>query len=155
MGSIIGSESGADVIQASGQASWADLVWIKMLKYMKGQHITSHSGINLDTELGCSFSAGTCRQLCSGVCFIAPWGAYIPYHYLFGMGVSHGTIVDCINEQFIMCGCSLSVALHGQRLQLSHWVGCHGELSHLEACGPCLHIWHLFYHSCQGSGCGS
>ena len=25
------------------------------------------------------------------------------------MGVSYGTIVDCINEQFIICGCSLSV----------------------------------------------
>ena len=36
MGSIIGSEPGADVIQASGQASWADLVWIKMLKYTEG-----------------------------------------------------------------------------------------------------------------------
>ena len=34
MGYVIGSESGTDVIQASGQASWADLVWIKMLKYM-------------------------------------------------------------------------------------------------------------------------
>ena len=48
MGSIIGGTSGTDLIQASRQASWADLVWIKMLKYMKGQHITSSSGINLD-----------------------------------------------------------------------------------------------------------
>ena len=36
MGSIIGNESGADVIQASGQASWADLVQIEMSKYMEG-----------------------------------------------------------------------------------------------------------------------
>ena len=57
-----------------------------------------------------SFSAGTCRQLYSGVCFIAPWGANISYHYLFGMDASYGTIVDCINEQFIVCGCSFSVA---------------------------------------------
>ena len=33
MGPIIGSELGADVIQASGQTSWADLVWIKVFKY--------------------------------------------------------------------------------------------------------------------------
>ena len=26
------------------------------------------------------------------------------------MSVSGGTVVNCINEQFIMCGCSLSVA---------------------------------------------
>ena len=32
------------------------------------------------------------------------------YHYLFGMGVSYGTVVDHINEQFILCWCSLSVA---------------------------------------------
>ena len=50
MGSIIGGESSTDMIQASGQASWADLVWIKMSKYMKGQHITSSSGIDLDAE---------------------------------------------------------------------------------------------------------
>ena len=29
MGSVIGSEPGADVIQASGHASWADLVWVE------------------------------------------------------------------------------------------------------------------------------
>ena len=34
----------------------------------------------------------------------------VTYHYFFGMGVSDGTIVDCINEQFIICGCFLSVA---------------------------------------------
>ena len=34
----------------------------------------------------------------------------ITYHYLFGVSVSNSAIVDCINEQFIMCGCSLSVA---------------------------------------------
>ena len=46
MGSIIGDESGADMIQAS----WADLVWIEMSKYMEGQHITSSSGVNLEVE---------------------------------------------------------------------------------------------------------
>ena len=33
MGSIIGSELDADVIQASRQARWADLVQIKTSKY--------------------------------------------------------------------------------------------------------------------------
>ena len=69
----------------------------------------SSSGVDFDVEWGCSFSAGTCRQLYSGVCFIALWGMDI-YHYLFRVSVSYGTIVDCINEQFIICGCSLSVA---------------------------------------------
>ena len=50
MGSVIGGESGTDMIQASGQASWADLVWIKTLKYTKEQHITSSSSIDLDME---------------------------------------------------------------------------------------------------------
>ena len=50
MGSIIGGESGADVMQASGQASWADLVLIKTLKYTKEQHIISSSGIDFDAE---------------------------------------------------------------------------------------------------------
>ena len=36
MGAIIGSELGADRIQASGQASWADLVQIETWKYMEG-----------------------------------------------------------------------------------------------------------------------
>ena len=31
---LLGSESGADMIQASGKASWADLLWIKASKYM-------------------------------------------------------------------------------------------------------------------------
>ena len=34
--SIVGGESGTDMIQASGQASWADLIWIKVLKHMEG-----------------------------------------------------------------------------------------------------------------------
>ena len=50
MGSIIGSEPGADVIQASGQASWADLVWVETSKHTEEQHITSSSGVNLDME---------------------------------------------------------------------------------------------------------
>ena len=107
MGSVIGGEPGADMIQAS----WADLVWIEMLKYMEGQHITSSSSIDLDAEWGCPLTAGTCRQLYCGMGFIAPWGTDIIYHNLFWVYVSYGSIVDHINEQFIICGCSLSVAL--------------------------------------------
>ena len=33
----------------------------------------------------------------------------VAHHYFFGIGVSYGTIVDCINEQFIICGHALSV----------------------------------------------
>ena len=50
LGSIIGGEPGADMIQASGQASWADLVWVETLKHMEGQHITSSSSVDLDME---------------------------------------------------------------------------------------------------------
>ena len=50
MGSVIGGESCGDVIQASGQASWADLVQKEASKYMEGQHITSSSGVNLNME---------------------------------------------------------------------------------------------------------
>ena len=50
MGSIIGSQSGTDMIQASGQASWADMVWIESSKDTEGQHITSSSGVDLDAE---------------------------------------------------------------------------------------------------------
>ena len=46
MGSVIGGELGADVIQAS----WDDLVWIETSKYTEGQHITSSSSIDLDVE---------------------------------------------------------------------------------------------------------
>ena len=50
MGSFIGGEPGADMIQASGQASSADLVWVEMSKHMEEQHITSSSSVDLDTE---------------------------------------------------------------------------------------------------------
>ena len=50
MGSIVGSESGTDMIKASGQASWADLIWIKVSKHTEGQHIASGSGVNLNAE---------------------------------------------------------------------------------------------------------
>ena len=50
MGSVIGSELGVDMIQASGQASWADLVQIEASKDAKGQHITSSSSVDLDAE---------------------------------------------------------------------------------------------------------
>ena len=38
------------------------------------------------------------------------WGADVTCPYLFWVSVSDGTIVDYIDEQFITCGCSLSVA---------------------------------------------
>ena len=50
MGSVIGGEPGAAMIQASRQASWADPVWEEMLKHMEGQHITSSSGVDLDMQ---------------------------------------------------------------------------------------------------------
>ena len=50
MGYIIGSEPGAEVIQASGQDSLAYPVWVETLKHMEVQHITSSSSVNLDTE---------------------------------------------------------------------------------------------------------
>ena len=50
MGSVIGGEPGADVIQASGQASWADPVQVEMSKHMVEQHVTSSSSIHLDME---------------------------------------------------------------------------------------------------------
>ena len=76
---------------------------------MEGQHITSSSGVYLKAEWGCSLSAGTWRQLYGGICLIASWGTDISYHYLFGVSVSNGTIIGCINEQLIVCGCSLRV----------------------------------------------
>ena len=48
MGSIVCSESGADMIQASGQAIWADPVWVEMWENREGQHITSSSSVDLD-----------------------------------------------------------------------------------------------------------
>ena len=112
MGSIIGSGPGADMIQASGQASWADLVWVETLKHMAGQHITSSSGVDLDTVWGCSFTADACRQFYHHVCFIAPWGTDIVYHYLFRMGVSCTYTVNCIGKQFVTQGCFLSADLY-------------------------------------------
>ena len=50
MGSVIGSEPGDDVIQASGQASWADPFQVEMSKHMERQHITSSSSVDIDTE---------------------------------------------------------------------------------------------------------
>ena len=96
------------MIQASGQASWADVVWVETFEHMEGQHVTSSSSVNLDAKGGCSLTAGTCRQLYCCICFIAPWGTDIIYHNLFWVGVSHGSIVDHINEQFLLCGCFLS-----------------------------------------------
>ena len=50
MESILCSESGADVTQASGQPSWADPIWVEMFEYMEGQHITSCSSVDCDTK---------------------------------------------------------------------------------------------------------
>ena len=36
MGSIVSSESGTDMIKASGQASWTDLIGVQVLKHMEG-----------------------------------------------------------------------------------------------------------------------
>ena len=36
MGSVVGGESGTDMIKAIGYASWADLIWIKALKHAEG-----------------------------------------------------------------------------------------------------------------------
>ena len=33
----------------------------------------------------------------------------VVYHYLFWVSISCGSTIDCINEQFIVCGCFLSV----------------------------------------------
>ena len=83
-----------------------------MSKHMEQQHITSSSGVDLDTEWGCSFTADACRQFYHGVCFIAPWGRDIVYHYLFGMGVSCSSTVDCIGKQLITWRCFLSADLY-------------------------------------------
>ena len=66
--------------------------------------------------------AGSCT-----VCFVAPWGMDITYHYLFRVSVSYGSIVDCINEQFITCGCSLSVPC-----SMSSGYSCHIGLDTIE-----------------------
>ena len=36
MGTVVGSESSIDVIQASGQASWVDLIWVKTSNTWRG-----------------------------------------------------------------------------------------------------------------------
>ena len=100
------------MIQGSGQASWADPVWVEMFEHNEGQHVTSSSGIDLDAEWGCPLTAGTCRQFYHCVCFVALWGKDIIYHYLFWVGVSYGPTVNCINKQLITCGCFLSANLY-------------------------------------------
>ena len=78
-------------------------------------------------EWGCHLTAGTCRQLYCGVCFIAPWDADIVYHNLFWVDVSCSSIVGHINEQFIVGGCSLSVAC-----SMSSGYSCHIGLDTIE-----------------------
>ena len=51
-----------------------------------------------------------CWHLHHCVCLIALWGTDIVYHDLFWVDVSCDSIVDYIIEQFIVGGCSLSVA---------------------------------------------
>ena len=100
------------MIQASGQASWTDLVWVEMSKHMEGQNITSNSHVNLDMEWGCSFTADACGQFYCGVCFVAPWGTDIINHYLFRMGVSCTSTVNYMGKQFITWGCFFGADLY-------------------------------------------
>ena len=124
MGSIIGGELGADMIQARGQASWADLVWIETSKYAEGNTLPPALVSTLTWSEVVPLLLALAGSVYSGVCFIAPCGADISNHYFFGVSVSNGAIVDCINEQLIMCGPSLSVACStGSGLQLSPWLG--------------------------------
>ena len=52
----------------------------------------------------------------------------ICYLYVFGVSVSDGSMVDCINEQLIVCGCSLSVAC-----STSSGYSCHIGLNTVES----------------------
>ena len=66
-----------------GQLGWSSLgrdVGI----HRERQHITSSSSVDLDVKLGCSLTAGTCRQLYHCICFITPWGMDNVYHNLSG-----------------------------------------------------------------------
>ena len=47
MQSVIGCEPDADVIQASGQATWTDLVQVETSKHTEGQHVTSSPVLTL------------------------------------------------------------------------------------------------------------
>ena len=100
------------MIQASGQASWADLVWVETLEHMEGQHVTSSSSVDLDMKWGCSLTAGTCRQLYHCMCFITPWDMDIVYHNLLWVTISYSFTIDCINEQLITWRSFLSVNLY-------------------------------------------
>ena len=100
------------MIQASGQASWADLVWVEMLEYMKGQHVTSSSSVNLDMKWDCSLTVGTCRQLYHCICFIALQCMDIVYHNLLWVSISYSSTIDHIHKQFIAWGSFLSVNLY-------------------------------------------
>ena len=55
-------------------------------------------------------------------------GAQDIYHYFFGVSVSDGAVVDCIDEQFIVCGCSLSVAC-----SMGSGYSCHIGLDSMES----------------------
>ena len=100
------------MIQASGQSSWADLIWVETLEYTEGQHVTSSSSVNLDVKWGCSLTAGVCRQLYHCICFITLWGTDIIYHNLFWVSISYNSTIDCIDKQLIAWGCTLSVILY-------------------------------------------
>ena len=100
------------MVQASGQASWTDPVWVETLKHMEGQHITSSSSVNLDVKWGCSLTVGIWRQLYHGICFITPWGMDIVYHNLLWVSISYSSTIDCINEQLITWVHFLSINLY-------------------------------------------
>ena len=144
------------MIQASGQASWADPFWLETLKHAEGQHITSSSGVNLDMEWGCSFTADACRQFYHGVCFIVPWGTgcclslslqdgcLLQFHQLHWQTIHHmGVFPQCW-----LVLCQLSSPFHciddGGPLQL-HQVKQH-VCPQCQSCGT-LHASGLFWSS--------
>ena len=49
------------------------------------------------------------------------------YHYLLWVSISYGSTIDCIDEQFIVCGCFLSVGCSA-----SSGYGCHISLDTIE-----------------------
>ena len=69
--------------------------------------------------------AGSCTVVYASLHSLC--GTDIIYHYLFSVGVSHSSIVDCINEQFIICGCIIGV-----NCSASSGYGCHIGLDTIE-----------------------
>ena len=77
--------------QWAGQLGWSSL----------GGDVETHRGATHYFQLQCQpwhgvrlfFTADACRKFYRGVCFIAPWGMNIIYHYLFRIGVSCSSTV--------------------------------------------------------------